>query len=180
MDVVKCYTDSFRAAGPGSEPLLLDLGSEQRNWLAKGTQHKSGSHHVERNRGLRYTQLTELLSNYGTIPLIAFDGYSWLTGHQQVPYQQIHALVRRLQPNAIILDHNGGVPWEVDTEYFEEPLGITAPAGNTTAGSQGQTIATDNQWFWSSTTYRSARRLRRSWPRPNPTTRPSFLIALQT
>jgi len=82
--------------------------------------------------------------------VLVFDGYAWLTGHQQVPYQKIRALVRQLQPNTIIVDHDGGVPWEVDVEYFEEPLGVTVPSGNTTAGAQGQTIAKDKNWFWRS------------------------------
>jgi len=68
-----------------------------------------------------------------------------------IPYQKIRALVRQLQPNTIIVDHNGGVPWEVDVEYFEEPLGVTVPSGNVTAGAQGQTIAKDKNWFWRST-----------------------------
>jgi alpha-L-fucosidase len=156
MDVVKCYVDSFRAAG--LDPNLYFSIWDPNNGIGSQSGHNTKPGAIDWSIIQDYvvTQLTELLTNYGEIPLIAFDGYSWLTGHQQVPYQQIHALVRRLQPNAIILDHNGGVPWEVDTEYFEEPLGITAPSGNTTAGSQGQTIATDNQWFWSPTEYRTA------------------------
>ena len=159
MDIVKCYVDSFRAAG--LDPDLYFSIWDPNNGVGSQSGHYNNPGPISWTVIQDYvtTQLTELLSNYGDIPLIAFDGYSWLSGHQQVPYQQIHALVRQLQPNAIILDHNGGVPWEVDTEYFEEPLGITAPAGNTTAGSQGQTIATDNQWFWSSTTYRTAQEI---------------------
>jgi alpha-L-fucosidase len=159
MDVVKCYTDSFRAAG--LDPNLYFSIWDPNNGIGSQAGHNTDPGPIDWSVIQDYvvTQLTELLTNYGEIPLIAFDGYSWLTGHQQVPFQQIHALVRKLQPNAIILDHNGGVPWEVDTEYFEEPLGITAPAGNTTAGSQGQTIATDNQWFWSPTTYRTAKEI---------------------
>jgi alpha-L-fucosidase len=156
MDVVKCYVDSFRAAG--LDPNLYFSIWDPNNGIGSQAGHNTNPGPIDWSVIQDYvvTQLTELLTNYGDIPLLAFDGYSWLTGHQQVPYDQIHALVRRLQPNAIILDHNGGVPWEVDTQYFEEPLGITSPAGNTTAGSQGQTIATNNQWFWSPTTYRSA------------------------
>ena len=43
------------------------------------------------------------------------------------------------------------MPWEVDVEYFEEPLGVTVPSGNVIAGAQGQTIAKDKNWFWRST-----------------------------
>jgi MYXO-CTERM domain-containing protein len=68
-----------------------------------------------------------------------------------IPYQKIRALVRQLQPNTLIVDHNGGVPFQVDAEYFEEPLGVKVPSGNITAGEQGQTIAKDKNWFWRST-----------------------------
>ncbi|MBN1130209.1 MAG: discoidin domain-containing protein, partial [Chitinispirillaceae bacterium] len=64
------------------------------------------------------------------------------------PYEVIRGLIKRLQPNCLILDHNGATPWEVDIEYFEEPLGVTAPAGNTYPSCQGQTISGD--WFWNS------------------------------
>lgn len=37
-------------------------------------------------------------------------------------------------------------PFLSDAIFFEEPLGVTAPAGNTYAGMQGQTIS--NGWFW--------------------------------
>jgi hypothetical protein len=32
------------------------------------------------------TQLTELMSNYGPIPVLIFDGWSWNMGHYNVPY----------------------------------------------------------------------------------------------
>ena len=54
--------------------------------------------------------------------------------------------MKQLQPNCLILDHNGAANWEVDIEYFEEPLGVTAPDENTFASCQGQTISGD--WFW--------------------------------
>jgi alpha-L-fucosidase len=96
-------------------------------------------------------QLTELMTNYGEIPLLIFDGYSWDMGHWAFPYQCVRALVKRLQPNCIITDHNGllNEPWEQDIADFEEPLGIKVPSGNTYASQQENTISGD--WFWDST-----------------------------
>jgi len=150
MDVVKCYVDSFRAQG--LDPDLYFSIWDPNNGIGSQAGHNSAPGPVDWNVVGPYVtqQLTELLTNYGNIPLLVFDGYAWLTGHQQVPYQQIHALVHRLQPNTIIMDHNGGVPWEVDTEYFEEPLGVRVPTGNVLVGSQGQTIAKNADWFWDS------------------------------
>ncbi|MGC9983405.1 MAG: alpha-L-fucosidase [Polyangia bacterium] len=151
MDVVKCYVDSFRAQG--LDPDLYFSIWDPNNGIGSQAGHNTDPGPVDWNVVGTYitTQITELLTNYGDIPVFVFDGYAWLTGHQQIPYQKIRALVRQLQPNTIIIDHNGGVPWEVDVEYFEEPLGVTVPSGNVTAGAQGQTIAKDKNWFWRST-----------------------------
>jgi len=151
MDVVKCYVDSFRAQG--LDPNLYFSIWDPNNGVGSVAGHNTDPGSVDWNVVGTYitTQITELLTNYGTIPVFVFDGYAWLTGHQMIPYQKIRALVRQLQPNTIIVDHNGGVPWEVDMEYFEEPLGVTVPSGNVIAGAQGQTIAKDKNWFWRST-----------------------------
>jgi alpha-L-fucosidase len=151
MDVVKCYVDSFRAQG--LDPNLYFSIWDPNNGIGSVAGHNTDPGAVDWNVVGSYitTQITELLTNYGNIPVFVFDGYAWLTGHQMIPYQKIRALVRQLQPNTIIVDHNGGVPWEVDVEYFEEPLGVTVPSGNVIAGAQGQTIAKDKNWFWRST-----------------------------
>jgi alpha-L-fucosidase len=150
MDVVKCYVDSFRAQG--LDPNLYFSIWDPNSGIGSQAGHNTAPGPIDWSVVGPYvtTQITELLTNYGEIPLFVFDGYAWLTGHQQVPYQEIHALVRKLSPNTLIMDHNGGVPWEVDTEYFEEPLGVTVPSGNVTVGSQGQTIAKNKNWFWDS------------------------------
>lgn len=150
MDVVKCYVDSFRAQG--LDPNLYFSIWDPNNGIGSQAGHNTAPGPIDWSVVGPYVtmQITELLTNYGEIPLLVFDGYAWLTGHQQVPYQQIHALIRKLSPNTLIMDHNGGVPWEVDTEYFEEPLGVTVPSGNVTVGSQGQTIAKNKDWFWDS------------------------------
>ena len=148
MDVVKCYVDSFRAQG--LEPDLYFSIWDPNNGIGSQAGHNTDPGNVDWNAVGAYitTQITELLTNYGDIPVFVFDGYSWLTGHQMIPYQKIRALVRQLQPNTLIVDHNGGVPFQVDAEYFEEPLGVKVPSGNITAGEQGQTIAKDKNWFW--------------------------------
>jgi alpha-L-fucosidase len=151
MDVVNCYVESFRAQG--LEPDLYFSIWDPNNGVGSVAGHNTNPGAVDWNVVGTYitTQITELLTNYGNIPVFVFDGYGWLTGHQQIPYQKIRALIRQLQPNTIVVDHNGGVPWEVDVEYFEEPLGVTVPSGNVIAGAQGQTIAKDKGWFWRST-----------------------------
>lgn len=110
-DVVKEYVDAFRAAGiaPGLYFSLWDVA----NGIGAG-YGTTDTINWDAVKGYVMGQLTELLSNYGEIPLLIFDGYSWKMGHKQIPYQEIRALVKRLQPTCVITDHNGLLtePWE--------------------------------------------------------------------
>lgn len=92
-------------------------------------------------------QARELLTGYGPLELFVTDGFAWQMGHRAFPYARMQALVRELQPGCVMVDHAGLVqPWVGDAIYFEEPIGVTAPAGNTYAGLQGQTL--NPTWFW--------------------------------
>ncbi|OAH10364.1 RICIN domain-containing protein [Streptomyces jeddahensis] len=151
QDVVKAYCDAFRAKG-------LRVGFYYSIWdRTFGVEAWESRHKVS---GLEVTdaiqpgdmtfilgQITELLTNYGTIDMFVTDGYAWQMGQQAVSYQRIREHVKSLQPDIVMIDHGGlSVPFLGDAIYFEEPLGITAPAGNTYAATQGQTIS--NGWFW--------------------------------
>ncbi|WP_405818560.1 alpha-L-fucosidase [Streptomyces sp. NBC_01390] len=151
QDVVRAYCDAFRAKG-------LKVGFYYSIWdRTFGVEAWESRHKVT---GLEITdaiqpgdmtfmlgQITELLTNYGTIDMFMTDGYAWQMGQQAVSYQRIRSLVKELQPDCVMIDIGGLTePFLSDAIFFEEPLGITAPAGNTYAGMQGQTIS--NGWFW--------------------------------
>jgi alpha-L-fucosidase len=143
-DVVREYVDSCRAYGmlPGLYYSMWDVASG-----IGGAYAVTDTIDWNKVKPFVLGQITELLGGtYGKIPLFAFDGYSWKMGHKQVPYQEIRTLIKKLQPQCLIMDHTGACPWEVDIRYFEEPLKIQMPAGNTIASCQGQTISGD--WFW--------------------------------
>ncbi|OME87853.1 hypothetical protein BK120_00535 [Paenibacillus sp. FSL A5-0031] len=138
-DIVRQYVDSMRAQGilPG---IYFSIWDRQEG-IAKGSVSRAD---IEFIKG----QLTELLTNYGEIPVLIIDGWAWEMGHNEVPYQEIRELVKRLQPNILIVDHNGQTqPWEEDIIYFEEPKGVWAPFNNTIAANQGMPLVS-NQWFW--------------------------------
>ncbi|NUT93063.1 MAG: alpha-L-fucosidase [Saccharothrix sp.] len=150
-DVVRAYCDAFRAKG-------LKVGFYYSIWdRTFGVEAWESRHRVT---GLEITdaiqpgdmtfmlgQIRELLTNYGTIDMFMTDGYAWQMGQQAVSYQRIRSLVKELQPDCVMLDIGGLTePFLSDAIFFEEPLGITAPAGNTYAGMQGQTIS--KGWFW--------------------------------
>ena len=136
-DVVKEYTDAFRAEGllPGLYVSMWDVANGVVGDWAKERTFVLG-------------QITELLSNYGKIPVFAFDGYAWKMGHQKIPYQEIVALIRKLQPECLILDHNGihKDAWHDDVAYYE---GGSPPAGNTVLSCSG-TVIDGSDWFWTS------------------------------
>lgn len=140
-DVVKEYVTAFRAAG-------LEPGFYYSIWDA--TQN-NGANPTPAQITYIKTQLTELLSNYGKIPLIVFDGWGWMMGHQQVAFAEIHDLVKGLQPDILISDHNGLTsPYDGDLVMYEEPKGTFAPPNNQWAALQGNKINASggNDWFW--------------------------------
>jgi alpha-L-fucosidase len=97
-------------------------------------------------------ELTELLTNYGTVPLIMFDGWTWMMGRQQVAYQAIRDTVRAMQPNILICDHNGLTqPFEEDILNFEH---FNVPSSNTFASTQGNKIY-GSGWFWHTASFNS-------------------------
>ncbi|MGA5200320.1 RICIN domain-containing protein [Streptomyces variegatus] len=150
-DVVRAYCDAFRAKG-------LKVGFYYSIWdRTFGVEAWESRHKVS---GLEITdaikpdhmtfilgQIRELLTHYGSIDMFMTDGYAWQMGQQAVSYQRVRSLVKELQPHCVMIDIGGLTePFLSDAIFFEEPLGVTAPAGNAYAGMQGQTIS--NGWFW--------------------------------
>jgi alpha-L-fucosidase len=73
-------------------------------------------------------------------------------GHNAIAYQEIHDLVKSLQPDCLLTDHTHvSEPWDVDIVSFEEPKGAWAPPTNTYPAQQGQKVNSSggNDWFWS-------------------------------
>ena len=144
-DIVKSYVTAFRAAGllPGLYISMWDVAMDFApdrcsKWKDDERKYVLG-------------QITELLTNYGEIPIFWFDGYSWKTGHYAVPWQEIRDTIKKLQPNCLVVETNGMIDqhWESDLSFIEEDGSLFCPNGNTLAAVQGYTISSD--WFWNST-----------------------------
>ena len=151
-DVVRAYVDAFRAKG--LQPGLYYSIWDSTQGTGNGSGGTTGGAITITSAHMAYVrqQLTELLTNYGPIPILIIDGWSWRMGHKAAAYEEIRALVKSLQPNCLLTDHTHlQDPWEVDIVNFEEPRGAFVPSGNTYAGNQEQKInATGgNDWFWS-------------------------------
>ncbi|WP_405970487.1 RICIN domain-containing protein [Streptomyces sp. NBC_00988] len=147
-DIVAQYVSAFRAAGL-RVGLYFSIWDRSYTVQAYDTRHGVAADQVIQPGDLTYilNQITELLTNYGTIDMFVTDGYAWQMGQQAISYQRVREHVKSLQPDIVMIDHGGlSVPFLGDAIYFEEPLGVTSPAGNTYASLQGQTIS--NGWFW--------------------------------
>jgi alpha-L-fucosidase len=153
-DVVRQYVEAFRDRGvtPG---LYFSIWDRTQGVGNNGPATAADMEYIK-------GQLTELLTQYGPIQLLGFDGWAWQPnlGHHGAPFGEIRTHVGSLQPDCLIMDLNGlSVPWDSDLLFFEEPKGgIFCPAGNTYAATQGQSISWSG-WFWhpsTPTTVRSA------------------------
>lgn len=150
-DVVQAYCDAFRAQGlkVGFYYSIWDRTFSVEAWESRHRVSGLDTSDAIEPKDMTFVlnQITELLTNYGTIDMFITDGWAWQMGQQALSYQRIREHVRSLQPDIVMIDHGAlSVPWLGDAIYFEEPLGVTAPPGNTYAGMQGQTIS--NGWFW--------------------------------
>ena len=78
-------------------------------------------------------QLTELLTNYGPIPLLDLRRLGMEDGPPAGALREIRALVKSLQPNCLMLDNAHIMsPWENDLAGVEEAQGDAfIPADNT-------------------------------------------------
>lgn len=139
-DVVREYVDAFRSRGllPGLYYSVWDNTKK----LGNGRTGRKEIDYVKE-------QLRELLTWYGPIPILVLDGYSWKMGHRLIPWNELRAFVRELQPDCLVIDHTHiQDPWESDLAVFEEPRGVFAPEGNTRPAVQGAKIIDGNDWFW--------------------------------
>jgi alpha-L-fucosidase len=143
-DVVREYVDAFRAKGllPGLYYSVWD----NTKGLGNGPITPSDIEYVK-------SQLKELLTNYGPIPILVLDGYSWKMGHRAIPYGDLRAFIRFLQPDCLVIDHTHlQCLYDNDLAVFEEPKGVFAPKGNKVAAAQDNKIINGNDWFWGEAT----------------------------
>jgi len=145
IDVVRAYADSFRKHGlkVGLYFSILDLRGDIRHFNV--TPEK-----IQRIKD----QLTELLTNYGEIDVLIFDGWDapWSRiPYDEVPFAEIYALVKRLQPNCLISELNASqypnsALYYSDIKAFEQNAGQHLP-GDSSIPAQSCVTLTDG-WFW--------------------------------
>jgi alpha-L-fucosidase len=141
-DVVREYVDAFRAHG--LYPCLYYSIWDNTDGIGNSPITANDMEIIE-------GQITELLSNYGDIKMLFIDGWSWKMGHVSVPYDVIRALVKKLQPDCLLVDNTHlQCLYEIDMVHYE--AGATCPADNTLPALQSELIYKNsgNSWFWDS------------------------------
>ncbi len=145
IDVVKKYVDSFRSRGlaVGLYYSILDLRGDIRH------------HNVTPEKIARIKmELTELLTNYGEINVLIFDGWDapWSRiPYDEVPFHEIYRLIKSLQPNCLISELNAsqypasGLFYS-DIKAFEQNAGQELPVESLIPAQSCVTL-TDG-WFW--------------------------------
>jgi alpha-L-fucosidase len=115
-DVVKEFVDAFRAGG-------LKIGL----YYSILDYHHKIDNGITTREGIEFlkNQIRELLTNYGQIDYINFDGWStWPTTptFDDVPYGEIYALVKSIQPACLIISHT----YESNLAHAEVPFADAA------------------------------------------------------
>ena len=145
-DVVKQFTDAFRANG-----LKVML-----YYSILDTHHKLRPNQiVPKHIEMVKAQITELLTKYGKIEALIIDGWDapWSRiSYDDIPFEDIYKLIKRLQPDCLVMDLNGA-------KYPAEGLYYTDI--KTYEMGAGQRLSTDSKampslaclpinknWFW--------------------------------
>lgn len=144
-DIVKSYSDSFRKAGlkVGLYYSILSLRDDIRH-------HNITPEKIQ----LIKDQLRELLTEYGDIAFLIFDGWDapWSRiPYSEVPFDEIYALIKELQPNCLVAELNASeYPssglYYTDIKSFEQNAGQEVPEGSSLPAVSCVTLS--DGWFW--------------------------------
>ena len=144
-DIVRAYVDSFRKAGlrVGLYYSILSLRDDIRHFNITPSKVQLIKDH-----------LTELLTGYGDVDIIITDGWdaqwSRIT-YEEVPFHEIYAHIKNLQPNCLLCDLNasqypsGGLYYS-DVKAFEQNAGQKVPESSDVPALSCVTLT--DQWFW--------------------------------
>ncbi|KAI0312091.1 alpha-L-fucosidase [Amylostereum chailletii] len=145
LDIVGSYAKSFRSRGlkVGLYYSILDKRNDIRHFNITPEKIQLVKDH-----------LTELLTNYGDINMIIFDG--WCAPWSRIPYtefpfDEIYRHVKSLQPDCLVTDLNAShYPksglFYGDIKAFEQNAGQTLPEDSALPAFSCVTLS--DGWFW--------------------------------
>ena len=145
-DVVRAFTDAFRARG-----LKVFL-----YYSILDTHHKIRPGQITpADIALIKAQLTELLTHYGPITALIIDGWDapWSRiSYDDVPFEEIYRLVKTLQPDCLLMDLNSAkYPAEalMYTDIKSYELGAGQRISKETNRLPALTcLPINDAWFW--------------------------------
>ena len=145
-DVVKEYTDAFRAAG-----LHVML-----YYSILDTHHKLRPNSITpADIAMIKGQITELLTNYGKIEALIIDGWDapWSRiSYDDVPFEEIYKLVKKLQPECLVMDLNGA-KYPAEGMFYTDIKTYEMGAGQHVSKEKNRMPALaclpiNDNWFW--------------------------------
>jgi alpha-L-fucosidase len=139
-DLVREYVDAMRAHG-------LAVGFYFSIW-----DRTNGDNDGLPTIAFVKNQLTELLTQYGPVSLLWFDGWGWepAVTYARIPYETIREHIRSLQPNLLVLENNHEHTLvHSDVVGYERNVEGTPPANNMLPAEVADNIRSDGKWFFS-------------------------------
>ena len=160
-DIVKEYCEAFRKEG-----LKVVF-----HFSILDTHHRLRPHLITQKKiEMVKQQLEELLTNYGEVTAILFDGWDapWSrSSYEEVSFPEIYKLVKSLQPNCLVIDMNSHkYPREElfysDIKFYEQGAGQFIDAATNKLPAMA-CLPLQRTWFWKESmptdTLRSAKQL---------------------
>ena len=145
-DVLKEYCEAFAQRG-----LKVMF-----HYSILDTHHRLRAHKVTPEKvQMVKDQLTELLTGYGPVTAIIFDGYESPWGrlpYEEVPFWDLYALIKSLQPDCLVMDMNADkYPREAlfytDIKFYEQGAGQKVDADANRLPSVA-CLPLQRTWFW--------------------------------
>jgi len=148
-DVVREYVDAFRKKG--LKVFLYYSILDTHHNIRPGWIKKENTQFIK-------DQLTELLTNYGEIACLVIDGWDagWSRiSYEDVSFEETYKLVKSLQPNCLISEHNAGkYPADelfyTDVKHYEQNAGQKISKETNKLPAQAG-IPININWFWKET-----------------------------
>lgn len=148
-DVVREYVDAFRKEG--LKVFLYYSILDMHHQLRPGLITREDIEMVK-------TQLTELFTDYGEITAIIIDGWDapWSRiSYEDIPFNEIYSLIKKLQPNCLVMDLNAA-KYPADMLFYTDIKSYEQNAGQHISKETNRLPALsclpiNTSWFWKST-----------------------------
>lgn len=151
------YSDHNIANSPyqsGKGDIVRDyVEAMHANGLKVGLYFSIWDRHAGDSTALIENQLRELLTKYGQIDYLWFDGWGWQVPYSQIPYQPIRDMIRQTSPKTVVAnnDHNSTLQTS-DVIVYEVPVQGMPPATNARPTDGSDTLDTNQTWFHTTST----------------------------